>query len=85
MKEMLVVALPESEPDAGLNVSQDSLLDADQLRVVLVAPAFFTTTDCEEVAALPCAAEKLSVEVGTERTAWFATVTVIEVEVAVLL
>jgi hypothetical protein len=85
MKEMLVVALPAREPDVRENVSHVWVLDADQLRVVLVAPAFFTTTDCVEVAVLPCTAEKLRVEVGTERTAWFATVTVIEVEVAVLL
>jgi hypothetical protein len=47
------------------------VLDADQLRVVLAIPVFFTTTDCEEVAVLPWAAEKLSVEVATERNAWF--------------
>jgi hypothetical protein len=80
-----VLAPPASELDAGLNVSHGWVLIADQLRVVLAVPVFFTTTDCEEVAVLPCAAEKLSVEVGTERTAWFKTVTVIEVEVAVLL
>ena len=85
MKETLEVAFPASEPDTGLNASHGCVLDADQLRVVLVAPAFVTTTDWEEVAVLPCTTEKLSVEVGTERTAWFATVTVIEVEVAVLL
>jgi hypothetical protein len=85
-KDTLVVALPTREPDIGLNVSHDGcVLDADQLRVVPAPPMFFTTTDCVEVAVLPCAAGKLSVEVETERTAWFDTVTVIEVEVAVLL
>jgi hypothetical protein len=86
MKATLVLAPPASEPDAGLNVSHGCVLDADQLRAVLVAPVFCTARDCDEVAALPWAAEKLNVvEVVTERTAWFATVTAIEVEVAVLL
>ena len=85
INETLVVALPAREPDVGENVSHVWVLDADQLRVVLVAPAFVMTTDCVEVAVLPCTAEKLRVEVGTERTAWFDTVTVIEVDVAVLL
>lgn len=69
INETLVVALPESDPDVRENVSHVWVLDADQLRVVLVAPAFLTTTDCDEVAVLPCTAEKLRVEVGTERTA----------------
>jgi hypothetical protein len=54
------------------------VLVADQLRVVKAVPLFLTTTDCEEVAVLPCAAEKLRVEVGTERTARFWTFTVVE-------
>jgi hypothetical protein len=73
-KEIDVLALPARELDAGLKVSQDSLLDADQLRVVNAVPLFVTMTDCEEVAVLPCTAEKLRVEVGIERTAGFATV-----------
>jgi hypothetical protein len=85
IKATLVVAPPEREPDAELKVSHVWVLEADQLRVVLVAPPFCTMTDCDEVAVLPCAAKKLRVEVATERTAWFATVTVTEVEVAVLL
>ena len=64
-----VLAPPASELDAGENVSHAWVLVADQLRLVPAPPAFFTTTDCEEVAVLPWAAEKLRVEVGTERTA----------------
>ena len=75
MKATLVLAPPASEPDAGLNVSHGCVLDADQLRAVLVAPVFCTARDCDEVAALPWAAEKLNVvEVVTERTAWIVTV-----------
>ena len=85
MKETVVLAPPARELEAGLNVSHVWVLVADQLRVVPAPAVFFTTTVCVEVAVLPWAAEKLSVEVGTERTAWFDTVTVIEVEVAVLL
>lgn len=57
-----------SEPDEVLNVSHDCVLVADQLSVVLAAPLFVIVMDCEEVAALPKVAEKLSdVEVATER------------------
>src|ERR1039458_7001848 len=45
INETLVVALPAREPDVGENVSHDWVLVADQLRVVLVAPVFVTTTD----------------------------------------
>ena len=72
MKETVVLVLPASELDAGLNVSHDCVLDADQLRVLLAGPVFATTTDWDDVAVLPWATEKLSdVEVVTERIAWF--------------
>ena len=72
MKETLVLAAPATELDAGLKVSHawDEL--ADQLSVLLAGPVFVMTTGCDEVAALPYEAEKLSgVEVVTERVAWF--------------
>jgi hypothetical protein len=84
MKERDVLALPARELDAGLKVSQDSLLDADQLREVNAVPLFVTTTAWDKVVVLPCTAEKLRREVGTERTATFATVTEME-ELAELL
>ena len=45
MKEMVVLAPPARELDAGLNVSHVWVLDADHLRVVPAPPVFFTTTD----------------------------------------
>jgi hypothetical protein len=45
------------------------VLDADQLRVLEAAPVLVMTMDCGVVEVLPCAAEKVRVEVGTERTA----------------
>jgi hypothetical protein len=53
MMDMLDDAPPAREPEEGRKVSQGWVLVADQLRVVLVAPAFLTTTDCVEVAVLP--------------------------------
>ena len=85
MKETVVLAPPVIELEDLLNISQGCVLDADQLRVVKAVPLFVMTMDCDEVAVLPCAAEKVRVEVGTERTAWFATVTVMGEELAVLL
>jgi hypothetical protein len=85
MNATLVLAPPARGPDEGLNVSHVCVLDADQLRVVPTTPEFVMTTGCEEVAVLPCAAVKLKdVEVVTERIGTFATVTLIDVDVAVL-
>src|ERR1700722_14760349 len=68
MNATLVLATPASELDSGLNVSHVCVLEADQLRVVLAAAEFVIMIDCEEVAVLPCAAEKFKeVEVATER------------------
>ena len=86
MNATLVLAPPARELYALLKVSQDWVLDADQSRVLGVPAVFAITTGWDEVAVLPWAAVKLSeVEVVTERIAGFETVTVIEVEVAVLL
>jgi hypothetical protein len=71
MKLTVVLAPPASELEAGLKVSQGWVLVADQLSVLLAGPAFVTTTGRDDVAVLPYDAEKLSVEVGTERIAWF--------------
>lgn len=84
MNATLVLAPPAREPDAGLNVSHDWVLDADQLRVVLVAPMFCTRSDCDDVAVLPFGAEKLSVEVGTESTACDAVVNVWSLDITSL-
>jgi len=78
MNATLVLAPPLSELDAGLNVSHDWVLVADQLSVVLAIPAFVITTGWEEVAVLPCTAVKLSeLEVATERIGGDALVTLI--------
>src|ERR1022692_1210931 len=69
MNATLVLAPPARELDAGLKVSHGCVLDADQLRVALVVPPLVIMTDCDEVDVLPCTAEKVRAEVGTERTA----------------
>jgi hypothetical protein len=48
-----VVAADASEPDAGLKVSQDCVLVADQLSVVPSGPVFPTDTLWLEVAVAP--------------------------------
>ena len=80
---MLDDAPPAREPKEGAKVSQGCELVADQLRVVNAVPVFVIAVLWEEVAMPRETSEKEREEVGTERTAAFATVTVIEVEVAV--
>jgi hypothetical protein len=75
---------PAREPEEGLKVSQGWVLVADQLRVVNAVPLFVITRDWDEIVDTPEMREKVRVEVGTERTAWFETVTVIGEEKALL-
>ena len=79
-----MLAPPARELDAGLNVSHDCVLDADQLSVVDDAPPFITLTSWLEVAVFPCITEKFNeVDVVTERTAGDAVIKVWSEEVAV--
>ena len=67
-KRTFVLEPPASELEAGVKVSHDWVLDADQFKVELATPLFSTVSDCDEVAVLPCKAVKLKeVEVAIER------------------